>query len=81
MEKNKERPKSLGALLQKEKAQSYFDGAEMAFNDCADMVDELADNLPADIKFMAGSVKLIATNIRKKCQNMKEIVNSKPGVA
>lgn len=50
----------------KEESLKFFDGALTAYKDCAELVDRITNNLPAEIQFMRPSMLKIGEGIREK---------------
>lgn len=48
----------------------YFEGAIMAYNDCAKFIEESIKNLPPEIKFLESTLGIFAAGFRDKAKNV-----------
>jgi hypothetical protein len=55
----------------------FMRGAKMAYNDCADLIADMAKNLPPELDFAASGFVVIAEGIRKKLSNMEFLLSDK----
>lgn len=57
----------------------WFEGAAAAYEDCAKMVDSLADSLPSELKFTEPGLRTISAGFREKISNMDLLLAQEAG--
>lgn len=50
---------------------TYFDGAIMAYEDCAELMTKLADELPGEVKFISPHLKNISQVFLLKAEQVR----------
>jgi len=54
----------------------FMKGANMAYNDCADLVDTMVKDLPAELVFMADGLSGLSAGMREKLHNMEILISN-----
>ena len=59
---------------------TFFDGAVMAYRDCADIARKLEDDLPPELAFFKGGFQILADAFGQKANQVLAEINKAKGI-